>query len=215
MASSGVHAFAHGDELVLRHQLAHRLAHVGGEAHVAVGENADELAGALAVRAFDHRNAGDAIALHQRQRIGERRVGRDGHRVHHHAAFEFLHPADLLGLLLDGEVPVDHAHAAGLRHGDGEAGFGHRVHGGGDQRNAEFDGLGEAGSGIDLAGQDFGGGGHQQHIVEGQRFADGQGRAVPCERLSARPRDSASAPGRGTGKRGINCLIAATAKCAG
>ena len=173
LASSGLHAFAHGDQLVLGHQLGHRLARIGGEAHVAVGEDADQLAGALAVGAFHHRHAGDAMALHQRQRVGQRRVGRDGDRVHHHAAFEALHPAHLLGLFLDGEVLVDHAHAAGLGHGDGETGFGHGVHGGGDQRNAQLDRLGQAGAGIDLAGKDFGGAGHQQDIVEGQGFADG------------------------------------------
>ena len=37
------HAFAHGDEL-LRHQFGDRLQRIVGEAHVAVGEDADELA---------------------------------------------------------------------------------------------------------------------------------------------------------------------------
>ena len=69
-----LHAFAHGDEIVLGHQLAHRLARIVGEAHVAVGQDADQLAGALAVGALHHRNAGDAIALHQGQRVGQRRV---------------------------------------------------------------------------------------------------------------------------------------------
>ncbi len=128
----------------------------------------------FAVGAFHHRNAGDAVALHQRQRIGERGVRRDGDRVHHHAAFELLHAADVLGLLFDGQIAVDDAHAAGLRHGDGEARLGDGVHGGGNEGNAEFDRLGQAGSGVDLAGQDFGGCRHQQHIVEGEGFADGQ-----------------------------------------
>ncbi len=34
----------HGDEIVFRHQLVDGLAGIGGEAHIAVGENADELA---------------------------------------------------------------------------------------------------------------------------------------------------------------------------
>ena len=99
--------------------------------------------------------------------------GADGDRIHHHAAFIALHPADLLGLLLDGQILMDHAHAAGLGHGDGQARFGHRVHGGGNQGNAQLDRLGQAGLGIDLAGEDFGGAGHQENIVEGQGFADG------------------------------------------
>ena len=38
-------ALAHGDEPILGHQLGDLLARIGGEAHVAVGEDADELAG--------------------------------------------------------------------------------------------------------------------------------------------------------------------------
>ena len=167
-----LHAFAHGDELVLRHQLGDRLALVGGETHIAVSEDADELARAI-FRTFHHRNTGDAIALHQFERIGERGVRPDGDRVHHHAAFEFLHAADMFGLFLDGEIAVDHAHAASLGHGDGEARFRDGIHGGGDERDAELDRFGEARAGIDLRGQNFGSAGHQQNIVEGQSFTDG------------------------------------------
>ena len=75
-------ALAHGDQPLLGHQLGDLLARIGGEAHVAVGENADELAGRLPVAvaaALDHRDAGDAVGLHQLERIGQRRVGMDGH----------------------------------------------------------------------------------------------------------------------------------------
>ena len=113
------------------------------------------------------------MPLHQRQGIGQGRFRADGDRIDHHAAFEALDAADLLGLFFDVQILVNHAHAAGLGHGDGQARFGHRVHGGGDQRNAQLDRLGEAGAGIDLGGKDFGGAGHQQDIVEGQGFADG------------------------------------------
>ena len=61
--------------------------------------------------------------------------------------------------------------------------------------------FGEAGSGIDLAGQDFGGSRHQEHIVEGQGFAD-EGARFHASVYQSAP-DSASAPARGTGKRGI------------
>ena len=108
---------------------AHCLARIGGEAHVAVGEDADQLAGLAVAAAFHHRNAGNAVALHQRQRIGQRRAGADGQRVHHHAGFELLHLADLVGLFVRLEIAVDDADAAGLRHGDGEGGLGDRVHG--------------------------------------------------------------------------------------
>ena len=84
-------ALAHRDQPVLGHQFGDRLAHVGGEAHVAVGQDADQLAGLAVAAALHHRNAGDVVLLHQRERVGERRVGMDGERVHHHAGFEFLH----------------------------------------------------------------------------------------------------------------------------
>ena len=44
-------ALAHRDELLLGHQLVDRLVRIGGEAHVAVGEDADELAVAPPFRA--------------------------------------------------------------------------------------------------------------------------------------------------------------------
>ncbi len=92
------HPFADRHDLA-GHQLGDRLARIVGEAHVAVGENADELR-RLAVRpALDHRNAGDRGAAHQRQRFGERRVGKDGDRIDDHAALEALDLAHLLGLL--------------------------------------------------------------------------------------------------------------------
>ena len=92
-------ALAHGDELVLGHQLGHALARIGGKAHVAVGENADQLAGFAVAAAFDHRNAGNPVVLHQVERLLQRRAGLDGERVHHHAGLEFLHLADLGRLL--------------------------------------------------------------------------------------------------------------------
>ena len=58
-------ALAHRDEIVLGHQLGDFLPAVGGETHVAVGENADEPAGAPVAAALDHRNAGNAMLLHQ------------------------------------------------------------------------------------------------------------------------------------------------------
>ena len=71
---------------------------------------------------------------HQLERVGEGRVGMDGDRVHHHAGFEFLHLRHLGGLRLGIEIAVDHADAAGLRHGDGELRLGDRVHGRGQDR---------------------------------------------------------------------------------
>ena len=159
-------ALAHRDQPLLGHQLAHRNGVLGGEAHVAVGEDADQLAAA----ALHHRDARDLVRFHQRQRVGQRLVGMDGDGVHHHAAFEFLDPADLVGLRLGIEVLVDDADAAGLGHGDRHAGFRDRVHRRRHQRDVEFDGAREACAGVGLSGQHRRGSRLQEDVIEGERF---------------------------------------------
>jgi hypothetical protein len=130
-------AFADGDELFLGHQLGDVLARVGGEAHIAVGEDANELAGLALTAAFDHRNAGNAVLPHESKRIGEGRLRLDGHRVDHHAGLELLDLANLRGLFLGIEIAVDDADAAGLGHGDRHPGLGHGVHGRSHDRDVE------------------------------------------------------------------------------
>ena len=93
------------------------------KAQVAIGQNADELV------ALGDRNAGDAIALHQFERVGDLVVRRHGDRIDDHAAFRALHFVDFAGLLLDGEIAMDDAESALLRHGNGQARFRHGVHG--------------------------------------------------------------------------------------
>ena len=58
------------------------------------------------------------------------------------------------------------------------AGLGHRVHGGGHQRDVESDLAGEPGRGVDLGGHHFGRAGFEQNIVEGETFANLHGRLV-------------------------------------
>ncbi len=164
------HALRDGDEPVLGHQLRHPLVRIGGEAHVAIGEDADEPALAPAVAAgLDHGDAGDLMVGHQLQRVGEAGLGMDGHRVHHHARLELLHLGDLGGLHLGIEIAVDHADAARLRHGNGELGLGDRVHGRGDDRDMQRDRAGEARGNIGLVRQHIGGRGPDQDVVEGER----------------------------------------------
>ena len=133
-----IDALAHGDELVLGHQLGDGLAQIGRKAHVAVGEDADELAGLCPLPPPSTTGMPEMpCALHQVERVGERGARMDGHRIDHHAGLELLDLADLRGLLVGLEVAVDDADPAGLRHGDRHLGFGHRVHGGGDDRHVE------------------------------------------------------------------------------
>ena len=95
-ASASRRADRDGGEIVPGHQLADRLTGLLGEADVAVGEDSAELAGFL-----DDRDAADAVAPHQLQRLGECLVGRHGDRVDDHAAFEPLHLPNGERLILD------------------------------------------------------------------------------------------------------------------
>ena len=170
------HVLAHRDQMLLGHQFAHALAVIGGKPDVAIGQNSDELA-RLAV-ALDHGNARNVEALHQGERIGERRLGAYGHRINHHSGFEFLDPADLIGLFFRRQIAVDNAHSSGLGHCDGKAGLRDRIHRRRYQGNAELDLACQPRSRIDLARQHGRSGGDQKNVVKRQRFANRQGSAL-------------------------------------
>ncbi len=153
-----------GDEVFLGHDIADGNIGAADEAEIAVGENADELA------AFGDGDAGDLVAAHNVEGVGDRAVGLDGDRVDDHAGLGTLDLVDLAGLGLDGEVAVHDAEAALLGHGDGHAGLGDGVHGRRHQRGGEGDPAGQASLRADLRGDDVGVGGDEQDIVEGQGF---------------------------------------------
>ncbi len=138
-----------------------------GEADVAVGEDADQAPAFLG-----HRDAGDPVARHQLERVGEGLVGRHGDRIDDHAAFVALHRADRGGLLVDLHVAVEDAEAAELRHDDRHVGAGHRVHRRGEYRDVERDLPGHPAAGVGLARQHGGLGRPQQHVVEGEAERD-------------------------------------------
>ena len=143
-------ALAHRDQVFVRHQFGNFLPGIGGKAHVAVGEDADQLARHALGCAGDHRNAGKAVIVHQRHRVGQHRVGTDGQRIDHHAGFVLLDLPHLGGLAVDIEIAVDHADAAGLRHGDRHPRFGDGVHRGRDDRDIERNRAGDAGADIGI-----------------------------------------------------------------
>ena len=147
-------ALAHRHQPVLGHQLGHRLPRVGGKAHVAVGEDAHQAA--RRAGALDHRDPGDPVLLHQRQRIGQRRLRMDGQGIHDHPGFELLDPAHQPGLQLRVEIAVDDPDAAGLGHGDRHGGLGHGVHRRGDDGDVQEDVAGDSGADVDFGGQDVG-----------------------------------------------------------
>ena len=162
-----------GDEVFGRHQLAHRLVALAGEADVPVGQDADQ-----PPARFDHRNPGNPVRRHEVERVGERRVRPDGDRVDHHAGFELLDPPDLVRLLFDVEILVQDADPAGLRHGDREPALGHRVHRRGDQRNAQRDAPRQPRRGVGFARKDGGLGRHEKHVIEGKSLLDVHARAA-------------------------------------
>ena len=159
-------AFLDDDELVARrHDLAHRGVQAGFEAQIAAGDDAHHAA------ILDHREARDAVLTAQRDHVAHRHAGRHGDRVAQHARLIALDACHLGRLLLGREVLVHDADATLLRQGDGQARLGHGVHRGGHQGQVQADVARQLGRQRGVTGQHLGEGGHQQHIVEGERFA--------------------------------------------
>ena len=167
-------AFAHRDQAVLGHQLGDLLAGIGGEAHVAIGEDADQLAGLCRCRppsttgmpempfAFISASASASVA--------------SGPMVTGFTTMpdsNFFTCRTCVGLLVGLEVAVDDADAAGLRHGDRHPGLGHRVHGRGDDRDVERDRAGDARADVGLGRQHLREARLEQDVVEGERLARG------------------------------------------
>ena len=128
--------------------------------------------------------------------------------IDHHAGHVALDHGHLLGLHLGRQVAVDHADAAGLRHGDGEPALGHGVHGRGDDGDLDLDLAGHARADVGLGWEHVGGARLQEHVVERQRHGGlVQMRAVaPCSsssclRLTEYGRAGPSTPARGPFRR--------------
>ena len=113
-------------------------------------------------------HAGDPVLRHQLERLVDPVVGGERDRVDDHAALRTLHAVDLRGLFLDGEVLVDDAEAALLRHRDGEPRLGDGVHRCAEQRHVEPDARREAGGHVGLVGQDPRVPRDEQDVVEGE-----------------------------------------------
>ena len=148
------------------HHLAHRRVQAGLEAQVAVGDDAHH------PLALEHREAREAVLARQRDYLAHRRVGRHGDGVAQQTALVALDARHLGRLLPRREVLVHDADAAFLRNGNRQAGLRHGVHGRRDQRQIQRDVAGKLGREAGVARQHLGVGRHQQHIVEGERFAE-------------------------------------------
>ena len=116
----------------------------------------------------DDRQARDAVAAADLVELLEGGVRADGDRVGDHAGLGALDEVDLVGLVLDRQVAVQDADAAVPGHRDRHPRLGDGVHGGRDERHPDRDLAGQPGRGVDLAGDDVGLAGLQQHVVVGQ-----------------------------------------------
>ncbi len=173
-ASSRLVPDGRGDQLVLGHRLADRLVEVPLELQVAVGDDADQ-----PPLAIHDRHARDLEPPHQGVRLPERAIGTERDGIEDHPALAPLDLVDFGGLPLDRHVLVQHADAAGAGHRDGHLGLGDGVHGGGDERDVEGDGAGEATDGRDFARVHRRVSRHEEHVVEREARLgadDGHGR---------------------------------------
>ena len=166
----------HRHQAVLGHQLGNRLIVASGKPYVAVCQNADELAfTGAAVRRFgcavDDGHARDSLFRHQLQSVSQGFAWGDGDRIENDAAFVSFDLCDVTRLLIDRKVAMQNADATFLRHRNGEAGFGDRVHGRRQQRDIEPHRLRELRRDVHLARHHIGRTGHEQNVVEGKRNA--------------------------------------------
>ena len=124
-------------QIFVRHQFGHRLRRVFCKTNVTVGQYAGKLAARL-----NHRNTGNRVRQHQCLCFGQSGVRRNGYGVHDHTAFKALYLTDRSALFFDGQVTVQNANAAKLRHDNSHACFSHGIHRRRQNRNVKRNALG-------------------------------------------------------------------------
>ena len=155
-------AHGRGDQVLAGHVGRDGRSPVGGEAHIAVGEDAHQLA------VVGHRQARDVVAHHDGLGVGQGVVRAQSDGVDDHAGLGALDLVYFVGLRRRAEVAVDDADAALAGQRNGQPRLGHRVHGRREHRDVQMELIVQLGADIDLGWQHLGKAGHQQHVVEGQ-----------------------------------------------
>ena len=162
-----------GNQMVLGHDLPDRNVKVGQKAQIAVGDDADQPHASVA-----DRHTGNLIPAHQRVGVGHIVIGRKVEWIDDDPVFRTLDLVHLGHLFLDGHIFVDDPDSPfagnGYRHRRG----GHSIHRGGDQRGVEDNVPGQHSMQVNIPGGYLRIGGDQQHVVEGESFADELGRIV-------------------------------------
>jgi hypothetical protein len=136
---------------------------VGLEAQVTVGDDADQQAGSV-----HHRQAGDPVAPAERVHLGQGGVLGDRHRMRDHPGLGPLDQVDLLSLIVDREIAVQHAQATLARHRDRHPGLGHGVHRRREQRDRHLDPATHLGPGVGRARNHVALARQQQDVVVGE-----------------------------------------------
>jgi len=152
-----------GDQRHLGHDLADQSGGVALEAHVTVGDDAEQHHGRV-----DHRNAADAVGGTQFIGLAQGGVRADGDRLVDHAGLGALHLVDHAGLVVDRQVAVQDAQTALAGHRDGHPLLGDGVHRGRQERHIEGDVAAQPSIRPDLARDDIRFPGLQQDVVERQ-----------------------------------------------
>ena len=155
-----------GDERHRRHDLVDlggRPLRHGGEPEVAVGADAEQ-----AHVGVDDGEAGDAVLAADPVEVLEGGVGADGDRVGDDPRLGPLHQVDLVGLVLDRQVAVQHAEPALAGHRDRHPRLGDGVHGGADEGHADGELPGQPGGGVDVGRREVGVARQQQDVVVGE-----------------------------------------------
>src|SRR5690349_4792259 len=158
------------DQLLLGHDVPNRPVELPLELEIAIGDDADQLAGAV-----DDRHAGNLEAHHQLLRFAQRAVGAERDRVHDHPRFATLYAVYLGRLAVDRHVLVDHADPTQPRHADRHLGFGDGVHGSGDDRNVERNLAREAAGDGHATGMHRRVTGHEQDVVKSEGDVGSEG----------------------------------------
>ena len=116
--------FLDGDQVLpLGHDFRHRLIPAGFKSQIAAGDDADERL------AYDHRDPRNVFLPGKFEYFPDTAVRVYTDRILDDSAFVLLDHANFIRLTRNRQVFVDHAKAAFLRQRDGQAAFGHRVHG--------------------------------------------------------------------------------------
>ena len=134
-----------------------------GEAEVAVGDDAEE-----PVVGVDDGEPGDAVLAADAVEVLQRASGPIVTGLEMMPGLGALDEVDLVGLVLDREVAVEHAETALAGHRDGHPALGDGVHRGADQRRLEGDLAGQPGGGVDVARRQVGVSREEQDVVVGQ-----------------------------------------------